>query len=199
VSEDPGASTESGRVSGIVVRTRPTPEAAPRSGRSSTPDGRVSSPGIRDLAWRTRTWNVGQDAILVFAFAAALLLRPADLLTLALAVASPLILAWGIVTLHFPNRVEVTSQGISFAGYGRTHRFAWTDIEHLHVRRFALKGRVLVRVSPAPTLRGRYWITDAMEDYERLVAALETRARRVALARTAILAPPPRSERRGAR
>jgi hypothetical protein len=118
--------------------------------------------------------------VLVIAFAAALLLRPADLLTLALAIASPLVLAWGLVTLHFPSRVEVTSQGIEFAGYGRAHRFAWAEIERLHVRRFAVKGRVLVRVSPAPALRGRYWITDAMDDYDRLVDALEARSRRVA-------------------
>jgi hypothetical protein len=178
VEQEPGV--ESGRVSGVVVRTPVATAAAPAPPSAHTPPS----------AWRQRTWTVGQDAILVVAFAAALLLRPADLLTLALAVASPLVLAWGILTLHFPTRVEVTSQGIAFAGYGRTHRFAWAEIEHLHVRRFAVKGRVLVRVSPAPLLRGRYWITDAMDDFERLVGALEIRARRVAQARTAILAPP---------
>jgi hypothetical protein len=155
----------------------------------STPArGRSSGYVVRPFAtWRRRAWLLGQDALLLVAFAAALILRPADLLTLALAVAAPLVLLWGVVTLHFPNRIEVTSRGLAFSGYGRTHRYTWDQVERLHVRRFAVKGRVFVRVSPAPAWRGRYWITDAMEDYERLVAALEARAQRLA-ARSAVRA-----------
>ncbi len=94
----------------------------------------------------------------------------------ALAIGAIASLAWGLVTLHFPSRVEVTDDAIAFSAYGRTHVFAWCDVARVRVRRFLVRDRVLVRVVPAGAWRGRYWITDGLDGYDALVAELERRA-----------------------
>jgi hypothetical protein len=96
-----------------------------------------------------------------------------------LLVSIPLVMAWGAMTLHFPSRVAVDETGIAFSRYGRVHRFLWTDVARLHVRRFVVQDRVLVRVEPAPAWRGKYWILDSIEGWSALLAALDARRRGV--------------------
>ena len=115
------------------------------------------------------------DLVLVAAFGLALASGNAVLAT-ALGAAVPVVLVWGVVTLHFPSRVVVSGAGIAFSAYGRSHAFAWEEIQRLHVRRFLVRDRVLVRLGPAPAWGGRYWITDGISDFEGLVRALEARA-----------------------
>jgi hypothetical protein len=117
-----------------------------------------------------------KDAMLAIALAAALLVMPHGPFATTLALAAPLVFAWGVITLHFPHRVDVDSNGVSFAAYGRAHRFGWSRVERLHVRRFLMKDRVLVRVEPAPAWGGRYWITDKISGFDELVRELEARA-----------------------
>jgi hypothetical protein len=95
----------------------------------------------------------------------------------ALATGAAASLAWGLLTLHFPSKVELTADGIAFSGYGRTHAFAWRDVARVRVRRFLVRDRVLVRLTPATAWRGRYWITDGLTGYDALVVELEQRAR----------------------
>ena len=97
-------------------------------------------------------------------------------LSLALSVGIPCVLAWGLVTLHYPRAIEVDDDAIAFTGYGRTHRYPWSTIETIRVRRFLVRDRVLVRIVPAPPWRGRYWILDSIGGYPALLAGLERRA-----------------------
>jgi hypothetical protein len=92
-----------------------------------------------------------------------------------LLVSIPLVMGWGAMTLHFPSRVAVDETGIAFSRYGREHRFLWTDVARLHVRRFVVQDRVLVRVEPASAWRGKSWILDSIEGWSALVAALDAR------------------------
>jgi hypothetical protein len=118
---------------------------------------------------------VAQDLALVLALGAILALHPEGPLALALGVAIPATIAWSLLTLHLPSRVDIDHDGIVFSAYGREHRFAWRDIERIHVRRFIVRDRVLVRVAPSTLLRGRYWLIHSIEGYEALVRALERR------------------------
>jgi hypothetical protein len=117
-----------------------------------------------------------QDLVLLLALAVALLLLPVSPFATALAASIVLVLAWGITTLHFPARVSVDTDGVTFAGYGRAHRFAWRDVETIRVRRFLMKDRVLVRLAPAPPWRGRYWLTQSVSGFDDLVRELEARS-----------------------
>jgi hypothetical protein len=121
---------------------------------------------------------VGQDAVLVAALAMTALVAPGGALASALFVAVPAVLAWGFVTLHFPAVIEVSEAQIAFHRYGRVHRFAWSDVARIRVRRFVVRDRVMVRIAPASAWRGRYWVLDSIEGFDALVAELEARASR---------------------
>jgi hypothetical protein len=85
-------------------------------------------------------------------------------------------LAWALGTLHFPSSVQLTDEAIAFSAYGRRHVFPWRDVTRVRVRRFLVRDRVLVRVTPAGAWRGRYWLTDGLDGYDTLVRELERRA-----------------------
>lgn len=129
-------------------------------------------PRARELA------ATATDLLLVLVVVAVLVLRLRGPLGVALATGIPCVLAWGALTLHFPRRVELDEEGISFSGYGHTHRYSWREVTVVTVRRFLVGDRVLVRLAPAPAWRGRYWLLDVMEGYPELLAALDARARR---------------------
>jgi hypothetical protein len=118
---------------------------------------------------------VAQDVLLAIALAWAAWTGGA--LGAALGAAILATASWGLVTLHNPSRVETSDDGIAFSAYGRTHAFRWRDIGAVHVRRFVVRDRVLVRFSPSSAWRGRYWVTDGLNDYEALVRELERRAK----------------------
>jgi hypothetical protein len=120
---------------------------------------------------------MGQDACLVLALGAILVLHPEGPLAIALGAGIPATIAWSVLTLHWPSRVDVDPDGITFSAYRRAHRFAWRDIRSIRVRRFVVRDRVLVRIEPSSPLRGRYWMMDTLQGYEGLVRALEERGR----------------------
>jgi hypothetical protein len=126
------------------------------------------------FAYRRGRW--AEDAVLAAACALTLALGQGPF-AIALSLGCAAVLAWGVATIHFPSRVEITPEAIAFHGYGRAHVFAWDRIARLRVRRFLVKDRVLVRVTPAGAWRGRYWLTDAIEGYPALVEELERRAK----------------------
>ena len=117
-----------------------------------------------------------QDVVPALVLFGLVLLRPESAFARAFAVGAPLVLAWGAVTLHFPSRVELTADGISFHRYGRAHAFAWKDVRGVRVRRFLVGDRVLVRILPSSPWRGRYWILESIDRFDDLVRALEARA-----------------------
>jgi hypothetical protein len=94
---------------------------------------------------------------------------------MALWLAIPAAVAWSLVTLHVPSRVDIDGAGISFSAYGRAHSFAWSDIRRIRVRRFVVRDRVLVRIEPAGLWRGRYWLMDSLQGFDALVRELEDR------------------------
>ncbi len=119
---------------------------------------------------------LAQDAVLLVAIAFATWSGGA--LGGVLAMAGATTLLWGLVTLHFPSKVEVTDEAITFSAYGRTHVFAWRDVTHIRVRRFLVKDRVLVRLAPATVWRGRYWLTNGLGGWDALICELERRKSR---------------------
>jgi hypothetical protein len=120
--------------------------------------------------------GAAQDVVLLFALAALLFFAPPGPFTVALALAIPLVIGWGVVTLHFPARVEANEEGIAFFGYGRAHRFAWSAVQRVRVRRFIVRDRVLVRIRPASPWSGRYWLVDSLPNYQDVVRLLEKRS-----------------------
>jgi hypothetical protein len=120
---------------------------------------------------------IAQDLSLVLALTMLLFLHPEGRLALALGAAIPATIVWNVVTLHLPSRVEVDDEGIVFCGYRREHRFAWSDIRRIHVRRFVVRDRVLVRIAPSKPWTGRYWLIDRLEGYDGLVQTLEDHAK----------------------
>ena len=122
--------------------------------------------------WRS---PASQDAWLVFALGALLLMRPPDPLAVVLWMAIPAAVVWSLVTLHFPSRVDVGAESISFSAYGRAHTFAWSQVRSIRVRRFLVRDRVLVRIEPGGPWRGRYWLMDSLQGFDALVRELEDR------------------------
>ena len=118
-----------------------------------------------------------EDGFLVIALMALLALHPSGALLMALAAAVPAVVVWSRLTLHRPTRVDIDEEGVAFGAYGREHRFAFRDVERILVRRFVLRDRVLVRIAPAPALRGRYWLCDSLDDYAAILAKLDERAK----------------------
>ncbi len=115
------------------------------------------------------------DAVLSVAWLVVFLFGGAGGFRTFLLVGIPIVLVWGALTLHFPSRVELDDEGVAFVHYGRAHRFAWRDVARVHVRRFVVRDRVLVRIEPASAWRGRYWLLDSLEGFEPLMAALAAR------------------------
>jgi hypothetical protein len=126
---------------------------------------------------RRTLWGslVAQDVLLALVFVGLVVLDPGGALVRALALAIPVVLVWGVVTLHHPIVVVVDELGIAFSRYGIVHRFEWAQLEAVRVRRFLVRDRVLVRLTPSPPWRGRYWILDGIEGFDDLVRALEAR------------------------
>jgi hypothetical protein len=125
------------------------------------------------VASEPRPWL--EDAVLLLALGVIVFVHPGAALAVPLAVAIVVALGWGYATLHVPSRVEITSEGVTFSRYRRTHTFAWRDVERLRLRRFLVSDRVLLRLSPAPPWRGRYWLRDSLRGYDALVRELESR------------------------
>jgi len=118
---------------------------------------------------------VAQDALLVLALGYAA--YRGGPLGAVLGAAIVVTAAWGLVTLHYPSRVETTAEAISFSAYGRTHAFRWDELTRIHVRRFIVRDRVLVRLYPTTSWRGRYWLTDGLDGFDVLVRELEQRGK----------------------
>ncbi|WP_394839301.1 hypothetical protein LVJ94_20660 [Pendulispora rubella] len=119
---------------------------------------------------------VAQDALLAAVFIALLAWTPEGTLgrvAVALRVAIPLVLAWGALTLHFPSRIELDDATLTFRRYGRRHSFDLHRVESIRVRRFLVRDRVLIRIVPAPSWQGRYWILRDLEGFDELVRTLE--------------------------
>lgn len=119
-----------------------------------------------------RAAAIATDLLLLGIAIAIPITRAAGSFSIVLSIAIPCVLAWGVVTLHYPRSIELDEQGITFGGYGRVHRYPWSAVQ-VHLRKFLVRDRVLVRLTPCPPWRGRYWILDAIEGYEALVTQLE--------------------------
>lgn len=120
-----------------------------------------------------RIARIASDAVLAGVVVVILVARIDGPLARALLVAVPCVLAWGAITLNQPSVVEIDDDAITFRGWGRSHRYPWREIQAIRVRRFVVGDRVLVRIVPAPPLRGRYWIHESIGGYRNLVEALE--------------------------
>jgi hypothetical protein len=95
-------------------------------------------------------------------------------LGIVLSIAAPIIVAWNLITLHYPRFVDIDDRSVSFGAYGRVHRYEWSDVERVHVRKFLVRDRVLVRIVPSPPWQGRYWILSTIDRYDELLRELES-------------------------
>jgi hypothetical protein len=120
---------------------------------------------------------VGQDVFLVAALAVLAIGSPHAKLTIPLLFAIPVVLGFGVATLHYPSRVDVDDEGIAFARYGLVHRFAWREIDRIRVQRLMTRDRVLIRISPSAGLRGRYWILQSIDRFAELMTTIEACSR----------------------
>jgi hypothetical protein len=127
-------------------------------------------PRARRVAW------VATDVLLAAAAVFLAFSRPEGTLGHVLAIAIPAVLLFGLLTLHYPRVVELDDRGVRFSAYGRAHRYEWSAIDRVHVRKFLVRDRVLVRITPAAPWRGRYWILSAIDGYDALIKELEDRA-----------------------
>jgi len=124
---------------------------------------------------RGRLPPFAQDVLLALAFGGLVWWHPEGALgalATALRVAIPMVLVWGVITLHFPTWVEIGDAHIAFGRYGRRHRFERDRIERVAVRRFVVRDRVLIRILPSPPWRGRYWLVSGLADFDQLVEML---------------------------
>ncbi|HEV8321563.1 MAG TPA: hypothetical protein VG389_08115 [Myxococcota bacterium] len=91
--------------------------------------------------------------------------------------AVPAALLYGVLSLHHPTAVALDDEGITLSGYGRAHRFRWAEAApSIRLRGFLVRDRLLLRIGPSHPWRGRYWLTDRLQGYEALVAALQARS-----------------------
>jgi hypothetical protein len=137
----------------------------------------------REHAYPKAAWLgsvLAQDCVLLLGLTILLVLHPQGALALALGMAIAATVAWNLVTLHLPSRIELDEDGIAFAVYRRAHRFAWRDIRRIHIRRFVVRDRVLVRITPSTAWSGRYWLYNSLDGYERLIQSLDERAKQLA-------------------
>jgi hypothetical protein len=126
---------------------------------------------------RLRAW-IATDLLLIGVALYLALSRPEGTLGYVLAIAVPAVLAWSLLTLHYPRELELDDRGLRFSAYGRAHRYEWSAIERVHVRKFLVRDRVLVRVIPSPPWRGRYWVLSSIDGYEKLITELEASHRK---------------------
>ena len=124
-------------------------------------------PRARRVAW------IATDALLLGMFVWQLVQPVGGNLAPLLAYAAPLLVVWNAITLHYPRSVVIDDRGVAFGAYGRAHRYEWSAIERVHVRKFLVRDRALVRILPSPPWRGRYWILSTIDGYEELLRALE--------------------------
>ena len=126
---------------------------------------------------------LAQDALLPALLIVLLALGERGPLVSALCVAIPVVLLWGMVTLHFPSQVTIDEDAVVFRRYGREHRFPLAALEAVTVRRFLVKDRVLVRLVPSPPWRGRYWLVSGIPRFDELVRELTALEARLGVAR----------------
>lgn len=119
---------------------------------------------------------LAEDVVLVAMPVLVLVLASPSAWLWLLAATGVVVLAFNVVTLHFPREIALDDHGIRFRAYGREHDYAWSGCR-VRVRRFLMRDRVLLRVEDLGTGRTRrYWATAQLSDYDALLRELGTRA-----------------------
>lgn len=73
------------------------------------------------------------------------------------------------IAIANPEKVTFEDDAISFSAFGRTDRFAYSDISEFRVREFPSAGKMYIRINDGGLLKGRYWIqSKVMSDGEEL-------------------------------
>lgn len=96
------------------------------------------------------------------------------------------------IAIANPETVEIDEKAISFSAWGRTDRYAWSDVRSFRVREFPSAGKMYIRINDSSLFKGRYWLqtrvmTDGRELFQRICDlefrihpdTLKARARRV--------------------
>ena len=96
------------------------------------------------------------------------------------------------IAIANPETVEIDEEAISFSAWGRTDRYAWSDVRSFRVREFPSAGKMYIRINDSSLFKGRYWLqtrvmTDGRELFQRICDlefrihpdTLKARARRV--------------------
>ena len=97
-----------------------------------------------------------------------------------------------MIVLMVPAAYQVWNTFIAIAAWGRTDRYAWSDVRSFRVREFPSAGKMYIRINDSSLFKGRYWLqtrvmTDGRELFQRICDlefrihpdTLKARARRV--------------------
>lgn len=80
---------------------------------------------------------------------------------------------WG---LHHPTAVQLTDRGIAFKSFGLKHEYAWDAVETLKLKQYPLAGKTYIRIGEPRLFGGRYWLSEQMDGYRKLVDFLTEKA-----------------------
>lgn len=77
-----------------------------------------------------------------------------------------------VVALAHPDSIRIDENQIALSSFGRTHTYAWSNVERFRIKRLA-SGSFYVRINDGGLLKGRYWIPlHKFPERERLLEAL---------------------------
>ena len=77
-----------------------------------------------------------------------------------------------VIALAHPEAIDLDESGIALSSFGRTHAYAWSDVQRFRLKRLA-SGTLYLRINDGGLLKGRYWIpVHKFADKEALSQAL---------------------------
>lgn len=104
-----------------------------------------------------------------------LLLGSPTITTLPFALLAALVFLDHYLALSHPEKVITDNQSIEFSCFGRSHKYDFTQIQRINVRKTAFSKSIYVRINSAGLLKGRYWLQpEQFNDGEELQKFLET-------------------------
>lgn len=80
----------------------------------------------------------------------------------------PILLLSALWGLHWPSKITVNNEAITFCAFGRKHTYPWENLGFLRIRRFPLGDRYLIQIGNVGFFRGRYWVSVHLDGYREL-------------------------------
>jgi len=92
----------------------------------------------------------------------------------------PFLILSSVIGLQFPSSITVTKEGILFEGFGRQHKYDWSEVKNeMKIKKYDFAGQIYIRIGNPRIFGGRYWISYKMDGYSELLSELINRGARV--------------------